>query len=165
MKLISPLLDQLLQLRQVTPDGDIANKTARDALCKKGLAVRVGGLNALSADGIILLDNIGLASPPPQIHMEVTSREEAERIGKAPMTNATAAPATVEELHVLRAEVAEAMDVAGFPHATSIIGVVQELKRQAEMPKLPTLATVTNGALLNELLIRMHKTGAVENSR
>ena len=55
-----PELEQLEQLKTVTWDGNLISKTARDALVKKGLAVRENGWQVITPLGIQKLLELGL---------------------------------------------------------------------------------------------------------
>lgn len=49
------LLESLMQLTQLTSDGDLISKTERDELVKKGLAIRSDGFNIITQEGIAVL--------------------------------------------------------------------------------------------------------------
>ena len=59
-----PLLDGaemevLLQLRQIRWDGDVASKTGRDSLVRRGLAVRYNGYQVVTQEGMAVLEVLG----------------------------------------------------------------------------------------------------------
>lgn len=54
-------LEQLLQLLQITFDGDLVNKTERDALLQMGYCIKSEGF--ITPEGIKLLSNLGLIHP------------------------------------------------------------------------------------------------------
>ena len=56
-------LEQLLQLLQITFDGDLVNKTERDALLQMGYCIKSEGFNIITPEGIKLLSNLGLIHP------------------------------------------------------------------------------------------------------
>ncbi len=57
-------IEQLLQLLQLTQDGDLINKAERDELIKKGLATKVdGGWNIITDQGIHMLNAFGYIHP------------------------------------------------------------------------------------------------------
>lgn len=62
--LTAPLIDAaerevLRQLREVTCDGNLASKSGRDSLIKRGLAVRCNGWQIASREGLALLETLG----------------------------------------------------------------------------------------------------------
>lgn len=56
-------IEQLLQLLQITFDGDLINKAERDALQQMGYCVKSEGFNIITPEGIKLLSNLGLIHP------------------------------------------------------------------------------------------------------
>lgn len=57
-------VEQLLQLRIMTWDGNLISKTARGVLVKLGLAVRWNGYQVITQDGLAVLDSLGLIRTP-----------------------------------------------------------------------------------------------------
>lgn len=53
-------LEQLKQLTQVTWDGQVLSKTARDSLVKTGLADRFGGYNFITKKGVRWLVEVNM---------------------------------------------------------------------------------------------------------
>ena len=53
-------LDQLVQLTTVTCDSDLISSSHRDQLVKAGYAYKLNGLNFISENGIITLNNLGV---------------------------------------------------------------------------------------------------------
>ena len=53
-------LEQLQQLLTATWDGNLISKSDRSELVKSGLAARAQGWNFITADGIRMLDNLGM---------------------------------------------------------------------------------------------------------
>lgn len=51
-------LEQLMQLTEITADGDLISKSDRDELVKKELATRSSGFNVITIEGIALLDKL-----------------------------------------------------------------------------------------------------------
>lgn len=60
MSEVSGMIEQLQQLCTVTWDGNLISKSARDRLVEVGYAERVNGLNLISVNGLILLENLKL---------------------------------------------------------------------------------------------------------
>ncbi len=56
-------LEQLLQLLQITFDGDLINKTDRDALQQMGYCAKSSGFNIITPEGIKLLSDLGFIHP------------------------------------------------------------------------------------------------------
>lgn len=57
-------IEQLLQLLRITWDGDIINKTERDALLKEGLCIQFGaGWNLITPEGADMLYKLGFIHP------------------------------------------------------------------------------------------------------
>ena len=56
-------LEQLLQLLQITFDGDLINKTERDKLQQMGYCTKSSGFNIITPEGIKLLYDSGLIHP------------------------------------------------------------------------------------------------------
>lgn len=52
-------IEQLVQLRTVTWDGDLISKSERDALVKCGYVERCCGYNFINAEGVKVLVNLG----------------------------------------------------------------------------------------------------------
>lgn len=52
-------IEQLLQLTQITWDGDVISKSCRDELVKSGLAQRAAGFNFITGKGIQYLLDLG----------------------------------------------------------------------------------------------------------
>jgi hypothetical protein len=58
-----PRVEQLIQLAEVTWDGNLISKSDRTALCEAGLAVQRDGWNVITPMGIMYLVNLGLLKP------------------------------------------------------------------------------------------------------
>lgn len=56
-------IEQLLQLLRITFDGDLINKTERDALQQMGYCTKSSGFNIITPEGIKLLNDLGLIHP------------------------------------------------------------------------------------------------------
>lgn len=56
-------IQQLLQLLQVTADGDLIDKTNRDDLIRMGLAQRVRGWNIITEKGLLLAQDLEYIHP------------------------------------------------------------------------------------------------------
>lgn len=53
-------LEQIMQLKEMTEDGDLISKADRDALVEFGLAARIHGQNIITTKGIQKLYELGL---------------------------------------------------------------------------------------------------------
>ena len=53
-------IEQLAQLTTLTWDGDLICKPHRDELVKAGYAERINGFNLITANGILVLNNLGI---------------------------------------------------------------------------------------------------------
>lgn len=56
-------VEQLLQLLQITWDGDLISKSDRDELVKNELAFKTSGFNLITGKGIIYLLELGFIHP------------------------------------------------------------------------------------------------------
>lgn len=56
-------IDQLIQLKSITWDGNLISKTDRDELVSCGLAQRCYGYNLITCKGIEYLVNLALLKP------------------------------------------------------------------------------------------------------
>jgi hypothetical protein len=63
MKAKTTRIEQLEQLTTATWDGNLISKTDRDELVKIGYAEKCNGWNFITANGIIVLTNLGILKP------------------------------------------------------------------------------------------------------
>jgi len=62
-ELVTATLEQLLQLKTVTWDGNLINKSARDELVWDGYIFKKDGHNFLTSKGVEVLSDLGYLKP------------------------------------------------------------------------------------------------------